>query len=150
MSFLFASPAPSFAEEQSRSHLSSLSTLSIAPAAQFSAKDAKPSPALETALHDLSASKVPSRERLVSILSELAKNREGVAAYTANEVDKLVEAEVLGRAVILVWKEVLQTLVDGTVQLEEERSWWDASLTGRRGVLIYLVQSMSFTSGFGW
>lgn len=140
MSFLFASAAPSYAEEQLRSHLSSLSTLSIAPAAQFSTNDVKPSPALESALHDLSASKVPDREKLVQILSGLAKQREGVSAYSS-DIDKLVEAEILGRAVILVWKEVLQVLVEGALQLEEERNWWDLSLTGRRGVLLYLVQS---------
>lgn len=140
MSFLFASAAPSYAEEQLKSHLSSLSTLSIAPAAQFSPNEAKPSPALEAALHDLSASKTPDHEKLVQILRGLAKQREAVSAY-ATEVDKLVEAEVLGRAVILVWKEVLQALVEGALQLEEERSWWDSSLLGRRGVLVYLVQS---------
>jgi len=142
MSFLFASPPPSYADEQLRAHLASLSTLSIAPSSEFSTADAKASPALETALHELTSSKVPDHDKLISILKDLGKSREGVAAY-ASQVDELVEAEVMGRAVVLVWREVLQALVEGALQLEEERSWWDQSLNGRRGVITYLVQSES-------
>lgn len=144
MSFLLASKAPSYADEQLRVQLASLSVLSIAPAAGFNASsaNAKPSPALEVALRDLTSSKIPDHGRLVQILGDLAKHREGVAAYS-NEVDQLVEAEILGRAVVLVWKEVLQTLVEGALQLEEERLWWDNSLEGRQGVVLYLIQSES-------
>jgi hypothetical protein len=140
MSFLFASAPPSYADEQLRAHLASLSTLSIAPSTDFSTADAKPTPALETALHELTASKAPDHDKLVSVLRDLGKYKEGVSSY-ASQVDDLVEAEVMGRAVILVWKEVLQALVDGAQQLEEERSWWELSLNGRQGVIVYLVQS---------
>jgi nuclear-control-of-ATPase protein 2 len=146
MSFLFASAPPSYADEQLRTHLASLSTLSIAPSADFSSSgtgaDAKPSPGLQNALHDLTASSPPDHDTLVSILKELGKSREAVTSY-ASQVDELVEAEVMGRAVVLVWKEVLQSLVEGALQLEEEKLWWDGSLEGRRGVITYLVQSES-------
>lgn len=143
MSFLFASKAPSYADEQLKVQLASLSTLSIAPAAGFNASstsNAKPAPALEVALRDLASSSIPDHDKLVQVLVDLAKHRESVSSYS-NEVDQLVEAEVLGRAVVLVWKEVLQALVEGALQLEEERLWWDNSLAGRQGVLVYLVQS---------
>jgi nuclear-control-of-ATPase protein 2 len=142
MAFLFASTPPSYADEQLRVHLASLSTLSIAPSGDFSTSDAKATPALETALHELTSSTAPDRKKLISVLQDLAKQRDGVASY-ASQVDELVEAEVMGRAVVLVWKEVLQALVEGALQLEEERSWWDTSLDGRRGVITYLVQSKS-------
>jgi len=144
MAFLFASAPPSYADEQLRVHLASLSTLSIAPSADFAASDAngKPSPALENALHELTSSKLPDHDKLVYILKELGKNREAVSSY-ASQVDELVEAEIMGRAVVLVWKEVLQVLVEGALQLEEEKLWWDNSLDGRRGVITYLVQSES-------
>ena len=145
MAFLFASAPPSYADEQLRVHLASLSTLSLAPSGDFSTADAKATPALETALHELTSSTAPDRKKLVQVLKDLAKQREGVASY-ASQVDELVEAEVMGRAVVLVWKEVLQALVEGALQLEEERSWWNTSLDGRRGVITYLVQSKSLCS----
>jgi len=140
MSFLFASAPPSYADEQLRVHLASLSTLSIAPSDDFSTTDAKATPALESALHELTSSTAPDHDKLVAILRDLGKYKESVSAY-ASQVDELVEAEVMGRAVILVWKQVLQALVEGALQLEEERIWWDGSLNGRQGVIIYLIQS---------
>jgi len=142
MSFLFASEPPSYADEQLRAHLASLSVLSIAPSTDFSTADAKPTPALESALHELTSSTAPDHDKLVSILKDLGKYKEGVSSY-ASGVDEQVEAEVMCRVVILVWKEVLQALVEGALQLEEERIWWDNSLNGRQGVIIYLIQSES-------
>jgi nuclear-control-of-ATPase protein 2 len=57
------------------------------------------------------------------------------------EMDRVVEAEIVMRAVTMVWKEVMQAYVEGALRLEQERSWWDASLMSRRGVGIYLLQS---------
>jgi hypothetical protein len=142
MSFLFASAPPSYADEQLRAHLASLSVLSIAPSTDFQTADAKPTPALESALHELTSSSAPDHDKLVSILKDLGKYKEGVSSY-ASGVDEQVEAEVMCRVVILVWKEVLQALVEGALQLEEERIWWDNSLNGRQGVIIYLIQSES-------
>lgn len=142
MSFLFASAPPSYADEQLRAHLASLSVLSIAPSTDFQTADAKATPALESALHELTSSTAPDHDKLVSILKDLGKYKEGVSSY-ASGVDEQVEAEVMCRVVILVWKEVLQALVEGALQLEEERIWWDNSLNGRQGVIIYLIQSES-------
>ena len=47
------------------------------------------------------------------------------------------------RAVTMVWKEVLEMYVQGALQLEEERSWWDISLHSSNGVAFYLIQSKS-------
>jgi hypothetical protein len=142
MSFLFASAPPSYADEQLRAHLASLSVLSIAPSTDFQTADAKATPALESALHELTSSLAPDHDKLVAILKDLGKYKEGVSSY-ASGVDEQVEAEVMCRVVILVWKEVLQALVEGALQLEEERIWWDNSLNGRQGVIIYLIQSES-------
>lgn len=141
---LFSSSAPSYADEQLSTHLSSLATLPLAPSNQLTSTSAEPSSYLSNALHELSTSKPPSRETLVAVLRSLSQ---GLASSSASngmyvsEVDEMAEAEVMGRIVVLVWKEVLQVLLDGALALEEERSWWDNSLIGKRGVGIYLVQS---------
>lgn len=84
--------------------------------------------------------------KIVDVLRSLLKPRDQgvVAGYAVeSEVDRLVEAELMARAVTMVWKEVIQALLEGALALEAERSWWDASLSSRRGVGIYLVQSAS-------
>lgn len=58
-------------------------------------------------------------------------------------MDATVQAEVMGRAVTMVWKEVLEVLIGIALELEQERSWWESSVNSRRGVGIYLVQSES-------
>ncbi|WWD21611.1 hypothetical protein CI109_106097 [Kwoniella shandongensis] len=157
MSFLFHAPTPSYADEKLYSHLSSLSTIpaNLPPSSsslqsQNKRSPAKPSALLQTALHDLSAPKPASFERLIEILEQLSsstsvqKNNEDGYGYNveANELDGIMEIEVLGRAVTMVWKEVLQTFVEGAMEFEQERSWWDNALSSRRGVGVYLLQTM--------
>lgn len=58
-----------------------------------------------------------------------------------SEMDRLVEMEVMDRAVTIVWKEILDELMKAAMELEGERSYWDSVLNSRRGVGFYLVQS---------
>jgi nuclear-control-of-ATPase protein 2 len=146
MSYLFSSPPPSYASEQLHSHLSALSTLPInlpqkSISASSSAPD-KPSSALESALHELSSHKLPSREGLKKILKSLVDAENGSDGFIVqSEIDRVVEGEVLGRAVTIVWKEVLDELMSAALQLDREREWWDNVLNSRQGVGIYLLQS---------
>jgi len=77
---------------------------------------------------------------VIDILKTLSQPRND-GYYTISEIDRVVEAEVLSRAVTVVWKEVLEELLNGALELEEEREWWDGSLSSRRGVGVYLLQS---------
>ncbi|KAK4683942.1 nuclear control of ATPase protein 2, partial [Tremellales sp. Uapishka_1] len=143
MTSLFRSQPPSFAEEQLSSRLSSLSTLPIALPSSFSAQsqNTKPSPALESALQDLSTLKPVTREKLISVLEALVESKDA-GAYSANDVDRVVEAEIVTRAVTMIWKEVIKVFVNDALDLEDERTWWGASLNSRRGVGIYLLQTL--------
>lgn len=141
---LFSRSTPSFADEQLSYHLSSLATQPVTVSAQSTSSSAGPSPRLQTALHDLSHMRPIKRYKLESILRDLQGPRPASEGYAIeNEVDRAMEAEVLARAVTMVWKEVLQVLLTGCLKLEEERSWWETSLMNPRGVVIYLVQSES-------
>ncbi|WWC86785.1 uncharacterized protein L201_001664 [Kwoniella dendrophila CBS 6074] len=169
MSFLFHTIAPSYASEQLASHLSSLSTLPISTppsdltnASSSSSIHSKPNHKLETALHELSSTKHISRDKLIEVLKLLAKDsnhnnliqngyyldsngRYQTGRDTDNntsEIDEEIEIEILGRAITIVWKEILQDLVQGALKLDEERNWWESSLNSRRGVGIYLLQTM--------
>jgi len=145
MSYLFNTSPASYAEEKLSSHLSSLSTLPInLPQTQStsysSPSQPKPSPRLQNALSELSTSRPLTRQQVIDILKTLSQPRND-GYYTISEIDRVVEAEVLSRAVTVVWKEVLEELLNGALELEEEREWWDGSLSSRRGVGVYLLQS---------
>lgn len=146
MTSIFHSQTSSYASEQLKSQLSALSTLPISfpPSTQLHVQQSTtPKPLLQNALSDLSSSKPISKERLQQILEDLAsaKEQEGYAAEQLSEIDELVEVEVMGRAVTFLWKEVLDTFIDGALSLERERAWWDGVLNSSRGVSFYLVQS---------
>jgi len=141
MAFLFASPPPSYAQEQLHGHLSSLSTLPVSVPHTQSAPD-KPSSHLESALHELSSSRPPSQSKLKEVLKELADaDVKNDRFAVQSEIDRVVEGEIMGRAVTLVWKEVLDDLMRAAVELNGEKGWWDGVLTSRTGVTIYLIQS---------
>jgi len=149
MAYLFASSPASYAEEKLSNHLGSLSTLPVhlpqSSTQSYTSQPSRANPVLEAALHELSASRPLTLQKVADVLRSLAKPRGGVLSgyVVESEVDRLVEAEVMARAVTMVWKEVMQVLLEGALALEEEKSWWDASLSTRRGVGIYLVQSRS-------
>lgn len=152
MSYLFSSPPPTFAEEQLGSHLSSISTapVNIATSASLSAQKDRPSPALESALSELSSAKPPTRQEVKRILQSLVKAHEELSASAGgssyvvqSEMDKVVEAEVMARAVTIVWKEILNDLLSAALDLGREKAWWDSLLNSRQGVAVYLIQSTS-------
>ncbi|WVR04733.1 hypothetical protein IAU60_001744 [Kwoniella sp. DSM 27419] len=151
MSFLFHSSSPSYADEALSGHLSALSTIplnlpSSSSAYTTSASHSKPNKRLQSALHELSSSRPLTKDKLIEVLEALSKPQTQEDGYSAeiasSELDGVVEAEVLARAVTMVWKETLQALVDGALRLEEERTWWDSALSSRRGVGVYLMQTM--------
>lgn len=146
MSFLLggSSSAQSYASEQLTHHLSSISTLPIHLNTSFTSQSTRtdrPSSHLESALSELSSSKPPTRKQLEDILKSLAKKDEGSRYAVQSEMDRVVEGEVLGRAVTVLWKEVLDELLRSALQLEAERNWWDGVLNSRSGIPIYLLQS---------
>jgi nuclear-control-of-ATPase protein 2 len=141
MSYLFSSPPASYAQEQLHSHLSSLSTLPVSVPKTQSVPD-KPSAHLESALHELSSSRPPTQTKLKDILKSLADVDERNDRFSVqSEIDRVVEREIMGRAVTIVWQEVLDDLMKAAMELEAEKGWWDGVLTSRTGVSIYLLQS---------
>ncbi|WVW78335.1 hypothetical protein I302_100289 [Kwoniella bestiolae CBS 10118] len=145
MSFLFHTHPPSYASEQLSSHLSSLSTLPIStPPSNLSTtsitSSKKPNHKLETALNELSSTKHVSKDKLIQVLQDLSKT--GNDLVSTAEIDEEVEVEILGRAITIIWKEMLQVLLDNALRLDEERGWWEGSLDSRRGVGVYLLQTM--------
>lgn len=143
MSWLIASAPSTYSEEQLHRQLSALSTLPV----NFNTSSSltsprKPSPALEDALHALGGSGPVKRDELIGILRALSQ--EGVSnirGFSQDDGNGAVEAEVIGRAVTMVWKEVIQDLIDSALALEEERSWWDQHVNSRRQIATYLLQS---------
>ncbi|WWC59570.1 uncharacterized protein I303_102126 [Kwoniella dejecticola CBS 10117] len=150
MAFLFHSSAPSYASEKLSFHLSSLSTLPITTApSELSASSAlpvsavsKPSQKLESALQELSSTNHVSREKLVEVLQTLSDSHNDLTTAEKSQLDEEVEVEILSRSIAIIWKEVLQTFLDSALKLDEERGWWEASLNSRRGVGLYLLQTM--------
>jgi nuclear-control-of-ATPase protein 2 len=145
MSYLFNSSPPSYAEEQLVTHLSSLSTLAInlPPSSQQSysaSPQQKASPHLQAALSELSSTRPLTRQQVVDVLKTLDNLKSGEYGVTS-EIDRVVEAEILSRAVTIVWKDVLEGLLRDALELEEERSWWESTLGSRGGVVVYLLQS---------
>jgi nuclear-control-of-ATPase protein 2 len=139
---LFAAPAQSYAQEQLSVHLTSLTTLPVdIPASELKAT-AEPSLAsdrLQHAISELIQAKPPTLARLGEILQSLSK--EDVAAAEVSDLDREAEAEVVTRAVSLIWAHVMEVFVNGALRLEDDRSWWDYSASSRMGTVIYLVQS---------
>ncbi|EIW71171.1 hypothetical protein TREMEDRAFT_27296 [Tremella mesenterica DSM 1558] len=142
MSWLLQSSPPGYADEQLSFHLSSLSTLPLSQSSDLviAEQEFHPSPALQVALHDLSSGPV-THTRLIDILKSL-ESSDGSSTNGLNPADQSAQAEAVTRAVTMVWKEVLQMYVHGALQLEEERIWWDSVLSSRRGVAVYLVQTL--------
>jgi nuclear-control-of-ATPase protein 2 len=145
MSWLLTSTTPTFAEEQLFQQLSALSTLPVSFSASSAVAARKPSPALENALHKLGGSGPVKRDELIAVLKSLAQ--EGgisTSGFSQDDGNGAIEVEVVGRAVTMVWKEVIQALVDSALELEEERSWWERMVNSRRQIATYLVQSERF------
>lgn len=147
MSF-FSSPPPSYAQEQLQAHLGQLTTLPVVVpvAALETTTDVVPSRAsdrLQHALAQLTAGKPPSLDKLADILDSVQRADDEVEVSEITVLDREAQAEVVTRAVSLIWAHTMQTFVDGALQLEDDRAWWDYAISSRTGTVVYLVQSRS-------
>ena len=56
-------------------------------------------------------------------------------------MDKVIQDEILARALTMIWKEVLDELVGVARRLEKERRYWESVLRSTTGVGTYFIQS---------
>ncbi|RSH79789.1 Nuclear control of ATPase protein 2 [Apiotrichum porosum] len=148
MSF-FSSPPPSYAQEQLQAHLGQLTTLPVVVpvAALETTTDVVPSRAsdrLQHALAQLTAGKPPSLDKLADILDSVQRADDEVEVSEITVLDREAQAEVVTRAVSLIWAHTMQTFVDGALQLEDDRAWWDYAISSRTGTVVYLVQTLPY------
>lgn len=144
---LFRSQAPSYAFEELNHSLTALSTIPVAIPAALLAEDQPASPltpVIRAALRDLSTSKPITRAKLLHVLQTIAETQDRVQATTANAgynaIDKVMEAEIMARAVTVLWRETLDTVVEGALVLEQERVWWEGVVGSRFDVSLYFIQ----------
>lgn len=144
---LFRSSAPSYAFEELNHSLTALSTIPVAIPATLLADGQPASPlthVIKAALRDLSTSKPITRGKLLHVLQTIAEAQDRIQATTANAgynaIDKVMEAEIMARAVTVLWRETLDTVVEGALALEQERIWWEAVVGSRFDVSLYFIQ----------
>lgn len=138
-------PTSSFSEEQLKHNLGTLSSipLTVSDPSKLSAEStsATPSKKLKDALDELSASDPPSMHKLAHLLKDIAQptgNISGIANVSA--VDSAAEAEILARAVTIIWSNVTDDLIDSALELDDDLTYWEIGLQSRWGAVIYLVQ----------
>lgn len=134
----------SFSDEQLKHNLSALSSipLTVADPSQLSAASVTPSRQLKDALDQLSSSDTPSMSQLADLLQQVANppgNVSGTAA-NVNAVDAAAEAEILARAVTIIWSNVTSDLIDSALELDDDLTYWELGLQSRWGAVMYLVQ----------
>lgn len=139
------SPPSSFSEEQLKHNLGTLSSipLTVSDPSTLSAEStsATPSPKLKDALDELSASDPPSMRKLAHLLKDIANpsgNISGIA--NVSPVDAAAEAEILARAVTIIWSNVTDDLIESALELDDDLTYWEIGLQSRWGAVIYLVQ----------
>lgn len=148
MSKFIVAPPPTYAQEQLSHHLGALATLPVQLPSDAIAKEEDegtvpshrlPTEHLQSALKELTQVKPPSEKRLVSILQTLSGD--DLKQSSLSDVDRAAEAEILTRAVSMIWSYVMQTFVDGALKLEDDRAYWEVALSTRTGTIKYLIQS---------
>ncbi len=148
MAWIFSNAPSTYAFEQLNHSLSALSTIPISVPESLVA-DVKASPTVENGLRELSRAKPITKEHLIQVLETLTNspdsssgNNAGEASQTAvkTPVDKVVEAEIMARAVTVLWKETLEAAMAGAMELEQERVWWEGIIGSRTNVGLYFVQ----------
>ncbi|ORX33993.1 ATP synthase regulation protein NCA2-domain-containing protein [Kockovaella imperatae] len=138
----FSAPTQTFASESLDFQLASISTLPINLSSQLSTS-AAPNSALVAALHELSTTKPPIRNKLESVLQTLVEERPSTkGAQNVRGVDKVMQEEIVARAVTMIWKEVLDQLMEVARELESERRYWENVLNSQLGVGVYFVQTL--------
>jgi len=107
---------------------------------------------IERALSDLSTSRPIDRKQLEVVLQSLIDAHEQTRADVSSSsaagsqqvvtpIDKVREAQIMARAVTVVWKEVLDDLMQGALALEHDLHWWQGVLDSRRDIGLYFIQS---------
>lgn len=134
----------SFSEEQLKRNLSALSSIPVTvsdPSSLTAESSAAPSPELKDALDELSSSDPPSMSKLASLLDNLANPKGDISGIkNTGPVDDVARAEILARAVTIIWAHVTENLIDSALALDEDLTYWDVSLQSRWGATRYLVQ----------
>lgn len=138
------SPPSSFSGEQLMHNLGTLSSIPVTvsdPSKLSTASSATPSPDLKDALDLLSSSDPPSMHKLANLLHEIASPHGNISG-TANvsPVDAAAEAEILARAVTIIWSNVTDDLIDSALELDDDLTYWEIGLQSRWGAVMYLVQ----------
>jgi nuclear-control-of-ATPase protein 2 len=61
-------------------------------------------------------------------------------AVTTTPIDKVREAQIMARAVTVVWREILDDFMQGALALEHDLNYWQTMLDSRRDIGLYFVQ----------
>lgn len=150
-----SSPPPSYAQEQLNHSLTALSTIPISIPVSVVGQhggvtsntsntthedNTGLSTTIERVLGELSTSKPITRRQIEQSLETLVNQ---ASAASVAPVDKVREAQIMARAVTVVWKESMQALVDESVRIEYAIEWWESTLQSGLQVAVYLIQSRS-------
>jgi nuclear-control-of-ATPase protein 2 len=156
---LIRQSTPSYAFEELNHSLTALSTIPISiPISVLGNSEtgeiSSVSGTIERALRDLSTSRPITRKQLEGVLQSLvdlyenaqgsqAQDRGGYSqanAVTTTPIDKVREAQIVARAVTVVWREILDEFMQGALALEHDLNYWQSMLDSRRDIGLYFVQ----------
>jgi nuclear-control-of-ATPase protein 2 len=154
---LIRQSTPSYAFEELNHSLTALSTIPISiPISVLGNSEtgevSSASGTIERALRDLSTSKPITRKQLEGVLQTLVDLYDNAQASTQEQgygqsnavtttpIDKVREAQIMARAVTVVWREILDDFMQGALALEHDLNYWQAMLDSRRDIGLYFVQ----------
>jgi nuclear-control-of-ATPase protein 2 len=154
---LIRQSTPSYAFEELNHSLTALSTIPISiPISVLGNSEtgevSSASGTIERALRDLSTSKPITRKQLEGVLQTLvdlydnaqtSTQEQGYGqsnAVTTTPIDKVREAQIMARAVTVVWREILDDFMQGALALEHDLNYWQTMLDSRRDIGLYFVQ----------
>ena len=155
---LFRQSPQSYAHEELNHSLTALSTIPISIPVSVLGNSETHGPVspfshtIERALSDLSTSRPIDRKQLEVVLQSLidaheqtradvSSSSDAVSQQVVTPIDKVREAQIMARAVTVVWKEVLDDLMQGALALEHDLHWWQGVLDSRRDIGLYFIQS---------
>ena len=158
---LIRQSTPSYAFEELNHSLTALSTIPISiPISVLGNSEtgevSSASGTIERALRDLSTSRPITKKQLEGVLQSLvdlyenaqeAQGQDGAYgqsnAVMTTPIDKVREAQIMARAVTVVWREILDQVMQGALALEHDLNYWQSMLDSRRDVGLYFVQCES-------
>lgn len=162
---LIRQSTPSYAFEELNHSLTALSTIPISiPISVLGNSEtgeiSSASSTIERALRDLSTSRPITRKQLEGVLQSLVDIYENAQdsqsqgqgqdhgygqtnGVVTTPIDKVREAQIMARAVTVVWREILDELMQGALALEHDLNYWQSMLDSRRDIGLYFVQCES-------